>query len=846
MPRDTLIDVFADLALQPGDFLVYDDGFRPRRWTYAQTADAARSIAAHLRAHGISRGDRIVLWSENRPEWVAVFWGAIMAGVVVVPVDYRSSADFVRRICNIVSARLLVVGDDVEALPGDEPSDGASPPLTWRMSDLAGLAPASFVPESPAPDDTAEIIFTSGATTDPKGVILSHRNILANLVPVEREILKYRKWGRPFFPLRFLNLLPLSHMFGQSMATFIPPVLPGTAVFMRSYNPRDIVRQIKSRRISVLVSVPKILEVLRDHVIGAAPSAARLPAPGAHWTKRWWRHRDVHRLFGPKFWCFVVGGARLDPDLEAFWSALGFLVVQGYGLTETAPIVTLNHPFAARRGSVGKPIAGLAIRLADDGEILVRGDNVMRGYYNAPEATSAAIEDGWLRTGDIGELDESGRLYVRGRKKEMIVTSDGLNVFPEDVERELAMVPGVREAAVVGLVEGAAERVHAVLVLDAEVTPEEAIRQANQRLPEPQRIRSASAWPMPHLPRTEGTRKLKRVEIGRWAAKQGPQPAAAGNDGDPLAVLLARYAPGRQIGPGTTIEELGLSSLERIELMMAVEQRFQTSLDEAAFASARTLAEVQVLIESPSAPSPESEAKAFPTWSRSRWARVIRRVLVPALILPLTRLFARTTVLGAGHLAGIQGPVIFAANHQSHMDTPVILSALPSRFRHHLAPAMAKEFFAAHFAPVGRSTRERWTSHLLYTLAGLCFNAFPLPQREAGARTTLRYVGELVAAGDSILIFPEGRRTEAGEISPFQAGVGMMGSRLGLPIVPVALDGVHHVLHRSWRWPKVGRVRVVFGLPILAGGTDYAAAARGVEATVRGLLGGPDTEPPRP
>jgi long-chain acyl-CoA synthetase len=406
----------------------------------------------------------------------------------------------------------------------------------------------------------------------------------------------------------------------------------------------------------------------------------------------------------------------------------------------------------------------------------------------------------------------------------------------------LALVPGVREAAIVGLMEGGAERVHAVLVLDSGVTPEQAISQANQRLPEPQRIRSASAWPLPHLPRTEGTRKLKRVEIGRWAAQQGPRPPAADGTGDPFSVLLARYAPGRQVGPETTIEELGLSSLERIELMMAVEQRFQTSLDESAFASARTLGDVQALIESPSAPSPESEAQAFPTWSRSWWAQGVRRVLVPALILPLARRFARATIQGTEHLAGLEGPVIFAANHQSHMDTPVIVAALPSRFRYHLAPAMAKEFFAAHFAPAGRSTRERWTSHVLYSLAALCFNAFPLPQREAGARTTLRYVGELVAAGHSILIFPEGRRTTAGEIKPFQAGVGMMGSRLGLPIVPVALDGVDRVLHTSWRWPKAGPVRVVFGPPIRVDGTDYAEAARRVEASVQSLLRDPGTE----
>lgn len=841
MPRHTLIDVFADLAIQPGEFLVYDDGFRLRRWTYATTATAARAFAARLQVSGIARGENIVLWSENRPEWIAAFWGAILSGVVVVPVDCRSSADFVRRISEIVSARVVVVGDDVVDAPGTAGGGGTDAgPWLWPLSGLDWRTDASLVPIGAAPDDPAEIVFTSGATSDPKGVVLTHRNILANLVPVENEILKYRMWGRPFFPLRFLNLLPLSHMFGQAMATFIPPALPGTTVFMRSYNPRDIVRQIAQRRASVLVSVPKILEVLRDYVASAASSVADLRGTGGHWTRRWWRHRDVHRLFGAKFWCFVVGGARLDPDLEAFWSTLGFLVVQGYGLTETAPIVTLNHPFAARRGSVGKPIAGLAVKVADDGEILVRGDNVMRGYYKAPEATAAAFDDGWLRTGDIGKMDESGRLYVRGRKKEMIVTPDGLNVFPNDVERVLLMVPGVCDAAIVGLADGAAERVHAVLVLEPGTTVEETVRRANQQLPEPQRIRSASTWPDERLPRTDSTNKLKRVEIGRWAAGHGSPPIPASRSDDPLSALVTRYAPGRHIGPKTTLEELGLSSLERIELMAAVEQRFQTSVDESAFASARTLGEVKALIESPGRCS-DPEASAFPTWSCALWARGLRRVVLPGLVLPLTRLFARLSVQGLTAFDDIEGPVIFAANHQSHMDTPVILAALPARFRYRLAPAMAREFFAAHFSPSGRRRRERWTSGLLYYLAALCFNAFPLPQREAGARETLRYVGELAGAGYSVLIFPEGRRTVSGEIQPFQAGVGMMGHRLGLAVVPVRLDGVHRVLHSGWRWPRAGTVRVTFGKPVAVRGEDHAASAQIIEALVRALA--PDGPP---
>src|SRR4029453_14638623 len=309
-------------------------------------------------------------------------------------------------------------------------------------------------------------------------------------------VAKYKRYARPFQPIRFLNLLPLSHMFGQAMATFVPPMLPGVVLFTRSYAPEDIIRQIHDRKISVLVSVPKMLEVLKDYVIRVLPETAQDPPRKMHWTGRWWHYRRVHRLFGFKFWAMVVGAAPLDPDLEAFWGRLGFLVVQGYGLTETAPIVTLNHPFHAARGAVGKPIAGVEVRIADDGEILVRGENVTTGYYNAPEETRAAFRDGWFHTGDIGEIDPKGQLHIRGRKKEMIVTPEGLNVFPEDIERVLNELPGVVESAVVGapLPGSTAERVQAVVVAKAGTDLDDLVRQANTQLQEHQKIRALVKW----------------------------------------------------------------------------------------------------------------------------------------------------------------------------------------------------------------------------------------------------------------------------------------------------------------------------------------------------------------
>ena len=857
MTRRTLLDFFADItgdAAASAQFLAYDDGYRTWSWTYGQLAAAAASFAERLQHDGVTAGQAIAIWSENRPEWIAAMWGALLEGVVVVPIDYRASAEFLSRVAGIVEAKAILVGDavDVTAL-------GQSRPV-WKLGEIFRLKAEPFRSEPEAPDvdrghvtaqTTAEIIFTSGATAEPKGVVLTHKNILANIVPIEREMAKYKKYARPFRPIRFLNLLPLSHMFGQAMATFVPPMLPGVVVFTRSYAPDDIVRQIKQRRISVLVCVPKILEVLKDYVVRVAPEAAEPPPAGMHWAKRWWHYRRIHRMFGFKFWAMVVGAAPLDPELEAFWGRLGFLVVQGYGLTETAPIVTLNHPLHARRGAVGKPISGVEIKIADDGEILVRGENVTTGYYNAPEATREAFAGGWFHTGDIGELDAEGRLMIRGRKKEMIVTPEGLNVFPEDVERALQQQPGVIDAAVVGgpIAGSSAERVQAILVLAEGTDPDRVVRDANAVLGDHQKIRASAVWPGNELPRTEGTQKLKRRELRTWLTGQRADlPAKA--EGHGVAAVLERFAPGRTITPATTIDELGLSSLERVELMMALEETFQVTVDEAAFSAATTVADLDALTRPPdwgqtgvrpgSDPGqtrvrPHDADIPFPAWNRSLPARIARRVSLPTWILPLSRIFARVTVSGLEHLDKIEGPVIFAANHQSHFDGPVILDSLPPKWRYRTAPAMLKQFFDAHFFPE-RHTRKQWfTNSLNYYLSVLFFNAFPLTQGGAGTRQTLRYVGELVGDGYSILIFPEGRRTEAGEIAPFQPGVGMIASRLGVPVVPVRLNGLDQVLPRHASFPVVSRARCTFGAPIVLTGNDYAALAARVEAAVRAL-----------
>ncbi len=855
MTRNTLVDLFRDLETHRGDFVVYDDGYRIRRHSYVAVTRAARGFAARLAAAGIGQGEKVVLWGENRPEWIAGYWGCVIAGVVVVPIDYRASAEFLTKVAAIVDAKLIVVGEDVAidvpkvpGVPSVLSVPGVPSAELWRFSDVDWNADAPMPNVEVSRDDLAQIVFTSGATAEPKGVVIRHRNVLANVVPVEHEVAKYKTYAKPLLPLRFLNLLPLSHLFGQSMATNIPPMVDGTVVFMRSFNPHDIVRIVKTWRISVIVCVPKILEVLKEHALRIDPAAAEIPTTRSSIARRWWRYRSIHRMFGLKFWAFVVGAAPLPSPLEDFWKRLGFAVIQGYGLTETAPIVTLNHPFRTTSGSVGTPIAGVEVRIAEDGEILVRGENVTTGYYKArrvegreglevaegAEGGRTLDSDGWLHTGDIGEQDSEGRVFIKGRKKELIVTPEGLNVFPDDVERALNAQPGVRESAVVASLADGQERVHAVLVLDAQASAEAIIRDANRTLQDHQRIRSFSVWTSGELPRTEGTKKLKRQAIRAWVAS-GARPLAAATGDDPVASLIAKFAGGHAVGADTSLDDLGLSSLERVELMVALEDRLQTRVDETQFAAAKTISDVKALLARTPAQVDVPEPVDFPSWNRHPLIGVIRRLGLATWILPLARVFAWLTIEGREHLRDLPGPVVFAANHQSHFDVPVILAAMPGHVRNKVAPAMAKEFFKAHFFPEGERWRKVFTRRLNYYLAAFFFNGFPLPQREAGARQTLRYIGEVTGDGFSVLIFPEGVRSDTGEIAPFRGGIGMIGARLDLPVVPVRIDGVHKILHITSRMARPGPVSVKFGRPMRLKGDDYAALAKRVEDAVRAL-----------
>jgi long-chain acyl-CoA synthetase len=806
-----------------GEFIIHDDGYRGWTWTYRDIADMAQSFRSRLRRSGLVKGDAVVIWSESRPGWIAALWASILEGIALVPVDPQSSINLFERISEKVQPRLILCGDRV---PSIGPIAGAP---VWKLSEIESASrEAPSDPVSLTADDVAEIVFTSGTTAEPKGVIVTHRNLAANLSPIEDQIQPYLRYVHSFRPIRILNLLPMSHLFGQTMATFIPPLIPASVIFISSTAPQEIIRQIRRRRAAMLVAVPRALGILRTFLVHRFPAVARAAdAVDEPWPLRWWRFRQVHRMFGWKFCCVVSGGAPLPADLEAFWSGLGYVVVQGYGLTETAPVVSFNHPFHIQRHTVGRPVAGVDVRIAPDGEILVRGDNVSPGYFHSPADTAEAYREGWLHTGDIGELTPDGNLAIKGRKKEMIVTPEGLNVFPEDVEAVLNGMPGVRDSAVFG-----ENRVQAALVLEVGTDAGGVISKANEQLEDHQKIRSFSVWTFGELPRTASTGKLRHAEIAE-AVRRG----AAGTSAAPADVLslLQKYAPGRVIHPGTRLDELGLSSLDRAELIMDIEEKLGTHIDESVFASARTFDD---LLQ----PSPAVEPAEFPTWNRTWIARAARRAALGVIFLPLAKFVARSTkVSGRENLESLAGPVIFACNHQSYLDTPLILGSLPACRRYRIAPAMWKEYFDAYFHPDRHSRWEHWMNAVLFHLLALLFNAFPVPQTETGALESVRYSGELVEEGWSILIFPEGERTLTGAIGRFFPGVGMMASRLRIPVVPIRVVGVDRIWHRNEKWPRVFRTRsthaaeVRFGAPVYPADQPYPAVADQVEQAVRRL-----------
>ena len=782
-------------------------------------------MAALLAQRGLEKGDRAIIWSVNRPEWVAAFFGCMRAGVVAVPLDVRTAPDFVERVVEHTAPKLAFVSrqtPDVGAL-------GAVPvALLDDLEELVQSAdPGAGCPDVAA-DDLAEVMFTSGTTGDPKGVMLTHGNILSNVLAAVAAV--------PIKPSdRLFSLLPLSHMLEQTGGLLAPLSGGAGVVYPVSRQPTVIFKTLRANRVTKIVLVPQALQLFMNGIEREVSVrgkdrqwrllqtvASKLPM-----SMRRLLFRPVHRQMGGRIRFFMSGGAYLDPELQKKWGTLGIRVMQGYGTTEASPVITTNSLDRQRPGSVGRVLAGQEVRIAEDGEVLTRGPNVTPGYWQNEAATEAAFEDGWYKTGDLGFLDDDGFLFLKGRKKDLIVLANGQNVYPEDIETALGRQPGVGEAVVVGMPSGDSSiEIHAALLLDEGADADDVVRSANAALADHQRIQGSTVWPEEDFPRTHTLKVKKQVVLDRLLRErdgdrdEAAAPPAAGaapvNDVHRIAATLSEM-PADRIGDDSTLaDDLGLDSLGRVELLSAIEQELGAYVDDDRVGPETTLAELTAMVRE----GAQVQPMRFPKWGRAWWCRPLRAALQYAFIFTTLHLFYRIRVYGKGNLAGLRGPVLFASNHNVKLDSAVTLMALPSGWRWRISPAAAADDI---FGP-----RLKGMANVLLG------NAFPFA-REGSIRASLEHLGRLLDMGWSVLIYPEGGRYPEG-MNPFKSGAGLIAVESRTPVVPIRVK-----LHKAAifdRGPLLsrGKIDVHFGEPIVfPRGADYLEATARLEAAVKEL-----------
>jgi long-chain acyl-CoA synthetase len=842
MPRQSLLEYFgAESRPARETAIAWRRGYRMARWSYAELMRAAGNFATELAARGVAKGDRVLLWGENSGEWVAAFLGCLFSGAVAVPMDAIADPGFARRVAEQTGAKLIVTDRNV-AIAG-------FPAAVVYFEELAAAPHASAVRQGTASavpknceasgvstpegaefrrSDPLEIVFTSGTTAEPRGVVLTHGNLLANLEPLEKEIEHYIRFERIFHPLRFLVLLPLSHVFGQLMGIFLPQILSGTSIFLDTLNPAEALRAIRAERVSVLVTVPRLVESLRDQLEREAAAGALdkfradlVAAEREHFLRRWWRFREIHRLLGWKFWAIVSGGAALPTDAESFWTRLGYAVIQGYGLTETTSLVSVNHPFRIGRGSIGKSLPGLELMLAEDSEILVRGENVAAGYWRDSGTAPALDADGWFHTGDLGERDAAGNLFFKGRRKNVIVTPEGLNIFPEDLEAQLRKEPTVRDAVVVGLErDGNADPCAVLLLRDHSTDAAVVVGQANARLAPFQRLRRWLVWPEADFPRTPTQkpalariREFVEAEMGSETSREAQAAATS-----PLTEMIARIS---RRGPARAgdVALADLTSIERVELLSALEDRYQLDLGETEFSNADSATALDLLLEAPPA---REFIFHYPCWPQTWPARWIRAAAWRLFLLPTMLLRGWPRREARENLRGLRGPVLVVCNHITHLDPAFVLAMLPGRIRCRIAVAMDGERLEAMRKPPASAGFFGGLSlRIQYWLLLALFNVFPLPKR-AGFRKSFSFVGELVDRGSSVLIFPEGELTTDGRMTAFRAGIGLLAADLRIPVIPARIDGLWELKQAGARWARPGKIHVMIGAPVEFSATQTA------------------------
>jgi long-chain acyl-CoA synthetase len=812
--------------------------------TYRELRDAARRASLMLASRGVQAGDRVLLVGENSPDWVLGFFAVVGAGAAAVPLDPALSADELRAICRVAQPAAALCSAPFRRRFGPIADACGAPLAEMLFEDLR----RPFILHNKAPSKTelsketlASVVFTSGTTGSPKGAMLTHGNFTAEVLMLSR-----------IFELdpsdTVLSLLPLHHCFEFTCGMLLPLASGAHIVYPRSVNAGTLGKTLTEVKPTALIGVPAIWQAIHRRIVeqieqrGAAFKAAfeQLRALNHSLERELGMDlgnvvfRPLHEALGGRLRLAVSGGAALAGETAEFFNDIGLRLLEGYGLTEAAPVVSVARPDEPLRvGSVGKPLSGLEVRLASaegsqNGEILVRGHNVMKGYFRNPAATLEALKDGWLHTGDLGRFDDEGRLYIVGRSKDIIVDAGGNNVYIDELEELYGRSPEIKELAIVPLRVGGGEQPAALVVpayarSENRRAVEEKIRahfeQVGRGLPAYKQVRILR-FSGQELPRTR-TRKIKRPEalavLRAMVASEASAPAAAASDLEGwLAEALEQVSGGKQVISSSSrlFEDLGLDSLALAELAEIIAQRCGTAPTADQLGALLTAGDLQTLIardsSRPRLPSYSDLIEPYTPLLPGVLRRAGQALLGGALEEAVER-WLKPCILGRGNIPANRN-VLVVANHASHLDFLLVRYAL-GKVGEHLVVLAAKDYF---FNSVGRRF--------------VAANFSPLiPFDRAGAQLdSLQAALAKLARGASVLMFPEGTRTPHGEIQEFKSGAGYLALRSGCDVLPVYLAGTYYALGKGQLLPRRYPVEVRIG-PVIANET-LANIARDGEA----------------
>lgn len=799
--------------------LIMRPRWRTMVWDYEGLSNFAENLSELLKKEGLRKGEAVLLWSENSPWWVGVFFGILKARGRVIPLHTENTPEFIERIRRQTGARILLKSSHLKI--------NLSRLKTFNI-DLLEFA-TSPKPSWPDPDENeiAEIIYTSGTTGEPKGVMLSHKNIISNLEALSLAI--------PLSPSdRLLSILPLGHMFEQTVGMLFPLRQGARIVYLPRIASGLITRALLEHRITKLVAVPQFLDTVMKRIEARAQEEVKEKIFKtlrrlADYLPFWARHLlfyKIHRRFGGKLKTVASGGAPLDPHLEKKWELLGVKLLQGYGLTETSPVLTANTYRAHRFGSVGKALTEVEIKIEPDSEILAKGPNIFPGYFkNDTQTKEAFTPEGWFKTGDIGKFDRDGFLYLRGRKKYMILGPAGQNVYPEDIEVLLLKEAGVRDAAVVGLEKEGRVEIHAVLLVEKGEDPEAIIARTNERLASFQRIGAWSIWPEEDFPRS-ATRKVQKEKVLHWlrARKEKPKEAEIATRVGPLLKLLSEIfekKPGEIHSDSRLVRDLGMDSILRVEVVSRIEEVFGIVLEERLLNDKTTLDDLEKLVQEA---KPRPQLRVLSRFLFFLPIRILREIFFWLLFTPLLKIFVRPRIFGREVFENTPGPFLIMPNHRSYLDSPAILWALPPKIRRQMAFAAARDVL-----------REFWFLAPLFQLFAATFS-FPRREEEA-IEPGLEAVGKVLDRGWSVIVYPEGQMSPTKEVLPLKRGAGFLGVEMEVPIIPVFIDGTEEILPSAKFIPRRrGEVRTYFGKPLYFRKTDsYIEATEKIKEALKEL-----------